>query len=147
MKHVDIYITHNMASLKAGRAAYVYVICAGTSRGDATCGEFGVEQDVTVNRINLYALRSALGNFTKPAEITVYTDSSVVAGAFNCGNLDTWIKNGFHTARGQMVSNADLWHEVADRTCRHIMNAVLTKEHLYTGWAHEALLKKYGKAQ
>lgn len=38
MKHVDIYITHNMASLKAARAAYVYVICADTSKGNAACG-------------------------------------------------------------------------------------------------------------
>lgn len=147
MKHVDIYITHNMASLKAARAAYVYVICADTSKGNAACGEFGIEQDVTVNRINLYALRSALGHFIKPAEITIYTDSPVVAGAFNCGNLDKWIKNGFHTARGQLVSNTDLWRSIADRTCIHIINAVMTKEHAYTDWAQKTLLQKYGNAQ
>ncbi len=71
MKHVDIFITHNMTSLKARRAAYVYVIYALTSKGDATCSAFGMEQNVTVNRINLYAFCSALAHFTNPAEITV----------------------------------------------------------------------------
>ena len=36
MKHVDIFITHNMTGMKAERAAYVYVISAGTSKGEAT---------------------------------------------------------------------------------------------------------------
>lgn len=58
-----------------------------------------------------------------------------------------WIENGFHTARGQMVSNADLWRGIADRTRIHIMNAVLTKEHAYTDWAQKILLQKYGNAQ
>jgi ribonuclease HI len=113
MKHVDIFITHNMTSLKARRAAYVYVIYALTSKGDATCSEFGMEQNVTVNRINLYAFCSALAHFTSPAEITVYTDSSVLASAFNCGNIDKWQKNGFQTARGRPLANADLWCRVA----------------------------------
>ena len=56
MKHVDIFITHNMTGMKAERAAYVYVISAGTSKGEATYTGFGVQQDATVNRINLAAL-------------------------------------------------------------------------------------------
>ena len=147
MKHVDIFITHNMTSLKARRAAYVYVIYALTSKGDATCSEFGMEQNVTVNRINLYAFCSALAHFTSPAEITVYTDSSVLAGAFNSGNIDKWQKNGFQTARGRPLANADLWRRAAQLIQGHLVSAVLTKQHQYTSWAETELIRKYGCAQ
>lgn len=147
MKHADIFITHNMISLKAGYAAYVYVIRADTSRGGATCGGFGTGQDVTINRINLLALRSALKRFRNPAEITVYTDSSTVAGAFNCNNIKSWTENGFKTARGRPLANADLWRSVSDLSRKHLINAVQTRCHKYTSWAEDELRKKYGRAQ
>jgi len=147
MKHADIFITHNMVSLKAGYAAYVYVILADTSRGEATCGEFGTGQDVTVNRINLLALRSALKHFHKPAEITVYTDSSTVAGAFNCDNIKSWRENNFKTARGRPLANADLWRGVSDLSRIHLINAVQARRHVYSNWAEDELMKKFGRAQ
>lgn len=147
MKHADIFITHNMITLKAGYAAYVYVIYADTSKGGATCGEFGTGQDVTVNRINLLALRAALRHFRSPAEITVYTDSATVAGAFNRDNIKAWRENGFKTARGRPLANADLWRSVSDLAQRHLVNAIQTKSHKYTNWAEEELRKKYGRAQ
>lgn len=147
MKHADIYITHNMANLKAGHAAYVYVISAHTSKGEATCGEFGTGQDVTVNRVNLLALRSALKHFRIPAEITVYTDSSTVAGAFNCDHIKQWRANGFKTAGGRPLANADLWRSVAGLTQKHLVNAVLTRHHTFSNWAEDELRKKFGRAQ
>lgn len=147
MKHADIYITHNMTNVKAGYAAYVYVISAITSKGEATRGEFGTGRDVTVNRINLLALRSALGHFPNPAEITVYTDASTVAGAFNCDHIRHWRENDFKTARGRPLANADLWRSVADLTRKHLVNAILTRHHTYSDWAEDELRKKFGKAQ
>ena len=147
MKHVDIYITHNMTSMKCRSAAYVYVICTATQRGDATYTEFGTEYDTTVNRINLSALSSALAHFRRPAEITVYTDSSTVAGAFNCGNIRKWKGNGFQTARGKPLANEDLWRRVAVRAQGHLVTAILTNRHQYTNWAVDELKKKFGSAQ
>lgn len=147
MKHADIFITHNMTGLKAGHAAYVYVIYADTSKGGAECGEFGTGQDVTVNRINLLALGAALKHFREPAEITVYTDSSTVAGAFNRGSIMQWRQNGFKTAKGKPLANADLWRGVAGLARGHLVNAVLTRHHQYTNWAEDELGKKYGRAQ
>ncbi len=149
MKHADIFITHNMTNpcRKAGQAAYVYVIYVDTSKGAATCGEFGRGQDVTVNRINLLALRSALKHFPNPAEITIHTDSPTVAGAFNCNNIQQWRKNGFKTAHGKPLANADLWRSVFDLAQKHLINAIQTRYHVYTNWAEEELLKKYGRAQ
>ncbi len=147
MKHADIYITHNMKNVKAGYAAYVFVISADTTRGEATCGEFGTCQDVTVNRINLLALRAALRHFPKPAEITIYTDSSTVAGAFNCNNIGRWVENGFKTAHGKPLANADLWRGVSDLAQKHLINAVQTRHHTYSNWAEGELARKFGKAQ
>lgn len=149
MKHADIFITHNIVNpcQKAGHAAYVYVIYADTSKGGATCGEFGAGQDVTVNRINLLALRSALKHFPRPAEITIYTDSGTVAGGFNRGSIKEWAKNGFKTSRGKSIANADLWRSVSDLAKKHLINAVQTKSHVYTNWAEDELRKKYGRAQ
>lgn len=147
MKHVDIYITHNLASIKSIRADYVYVICAETPKGEATLVEFGTDWDTTVNKINLSALESALGHFHSPAEITVYTDSPTLAGAFNCGNIKKWRENGFMTAKGKELVNADLWQQVAGQARRHIINAIHTRHHQYTNWAEAELAKKYGKAE
>lgn len=147
MKHADIFITHNMTSLKAGHAAYVYVIYANSSKGEATCGRFGTGQDVTINRINLLALQAALKHFHNPAEITIYTDSSTVAGAFNCGNITQWRKNGFQTARGKPLANADLWRSIAELSQNHLVNAIFTKHHQYSNWAETELRRKYGKSQ
>lgn len=148
MKHADIFITHNITNpcRKAGQAAYVYVIHMDTSKGIATCGEFGTGQDMTVNRINLLALRSALKHFHKPAEITIYTDSATVAGAFNCDNIKVWQKNGFKTAHGKPLANADLWRSVSDLAKKHLVDAIQTRNHPYTSWAETELLRKYGKA-
>lgn len=118
-----------------------------TSAGAATCGGFGTGQDVTINRINLLALRSALKHFRKPAEITVYTDSATVAGAFNCGNIKTWQDNDFQTARKRPLANADLWRSVSDLARGHLIDAIQTKDHVYTSWADTELRRKYGKAQ
>ena len=147
MKHVDIFITHNMTGMKAGRAAYAYVISAGTSKGEATYTGFGVHQDATVNRINLAALKSALEHFHSPAEITVYTDSSTIAGAFNCGNLKAWENNGFQTAKKKPLANAELWRRIAELVRRHLVNVILTRRHQYTDWAERELERKYGKPQ
>lgn len=147
MKHADIFITHNIKSVKAGYAAYVFVISANTSKGEATCGEFGTCQDVTVNRINLLALRSALRHFPKPAEITIYTDSTTVAGAFNCNNIGRWGENGFKTAHGRPLANADLWRGVSDLAQKHLINAVQTRCHTYSSWAEGELMRKFGRAQ
>ena len=147
MKHADIYITHNMTNLRAGYAAYVYVISADTSRGEATCGEFGTGQDVTPNRINLLALRSALKRFPKPAEITIYTDSATVAGAFNCNNIKRWMENEFKTAHGRPLANADLWRSVSNLAQGHLINAVKTRHHTYSNWASDELIRKFGRSQ
>lgn len=147
MKHVDIFITHNMTNMKAKWAAYVYVICAETPKGDATYTGFGTENDVTVNRVNLLAVESALKHFHSSAEITIYTDSSTIAGAFNCNNIKTWEANGFHTARGKPLANVDLWYKVSELTQKHLVNAVMTRQHQFKNWAKDELNKKYGKTQ
>lgn len=147
MKHADIFITHNMTGLKAEHAEYVYVIHADTTMGAATCGEFGSGQDVTINRINLLALRSALQHFHNSSEITVYTDSSTVAGAFNCDNIRQWRENGFQTARGKTLANEDLWRNVSDLAQKHLINAIFTKHHQYSSWAESELRRKYSKVQ
>ena len=63
----------------------------------------------TNNRMELFAVISALGALKEPCIVRVHSDSSYVVNAFNLGWIDAWQKNGWKTADKKPVENQDLW--------------------------------------
>ena len=65
--------------------------------------------DTTNNRMELFAVISALGALKEPCVVEVYSDSSYVVKAFQDDWIGNWQKNGWMTSAKKPVENTDLW--------------------------------------
>ena len=63
----------------------------------------------TNNRMELFAVISALGALKEACQVHVHSDSSYVVDAFNKGWITIWQKNGWKTADKKPGENQDLW--------------------------------------
>lgn len=63
----------------------------------------------TNNRMELFAVISALGALKQSCRVQVYSDSAYVVNAFEKGWLDAWVQRGWKTADNKPVENQDLW--------------------------------------
>ncbi|MCE6952627.1 ribonuclease HI [Cereibacter sphaeroides] len=78
----------------------------------------GGEQLTTNNRMELLAAISALEALSRPAEITIVTDSAYVKNGVTTW-IHGWKKNGWKTADRKPVKNADLWERLDAAQKRH----------------------------
>ncbi len=65
--------------------------------------------NTTNNRMELFAVISALGALKEPCAVDVYSDSSYVVNAFAEDWLGNWQTNGWMTSAKKPVENTDLW--------------------------------------
>ena len=68
--------------------------------------------------MELLAAISALESLTRPAEITVVTDSAYLKNGVETW-LDGWKRNGWRTAARAPVKNEDLWRRLDAARARH----------------------------
>lgn len=68
----------------------------------------GAERNTTNNRMELTAAIEALRAIKRPLPIRLTTDSKYVMDGINSW-LAKWKENGWRTAGGQAVKNAELW--------------------------------------
>ena len=78
----------------------------------------GGEPHTTNNRMELLAAISALESLTRGAAITVVTDSAYVKNGVT-GWIEAWKRNGWRTADGKPVKNAELWQRLDRAQARH----------------------------
>ena len=69
----------------------------------------GYMPDTTNNRMELFAVISALGALKEPCTVSVYSDSAYVVKAFQDDWIGNWQKNGWMTSAKKPVENTDLW--------------------------------------
>lgn len=77
----------------------------------------GSEPRSTNNRMELMAVIRALESITTATQTVVYTDSTYVKRGITTW-IRAWKRNGWLTARGQPVKNADLWRRLDDANAR-----------------------------
>ena len=65
--------------------------------------------NTTNNRMELFAVISALGALKEPCIVKVYSDSSYVVNAFQDDWIGNWQRNGWLTSSKNPVENSDLW--------------------------------------
>ena len=65
--------------------------------------------NTTNNRMELFAVISALGALKEPCIVEVYSDSTYVVNAFLQNWIVNWQKNGWMNASKKPVENSDLW--------------------------------------
>jgi ribonuclease HI len=78
----------------------------------------GGERATTNNRMEMMAVIKGLQALTKPAEITLYTDSRYVLDGATKWILG-WKKNGWKTADKKPVKNEDLWRQLDAEAAKH----------------------------
>lgn len=72
----------------------------------------------TNNQMELMAAISALEALERPAELTIFTDSTYVKNGVT-GWIHGWKKNGWKTSAKKPVKNVELWQRLDAAQARH----------------------------
>ena len=103
-KIIEIY-TDGACSGNPGPGGWAAILRYGTHEKEIS----GSQPKTTNNRMEIFALISALGELKMPCEAHVYSDSAYLVNAFNEHWLDAWQKKNWLNSEGKPVENQDLW--------------------------------------
>ena len=78
----------------------------------------GGEAATTNNRMELMAAIRVLEALTRPAHVTITTDSAYVKNGVT-GWIHGWKRNGWKTSGKKPVKNVDLWQRLDEAQARH----------------------------
>lgn len=124
MKKVEIY-TDGACSGNPGPGGWGAVLLWNGHEREISGGE----KDTTNNRMEVSAVIMALSALKEPCEVTLFSDSAYTVNPFNLGWIRNWETNGWKTADGKDVQNADLWKRLLELTKIHRVTFVKVKGH------------------
>ena len=104
LKTVDIY-TEGACSGNPGPGGWAAVLRFGVNEKELS----GSMPHTTNNRMEVFAVISALGALKERCHVRIHSDSAYVVNAFKQGWIDNWQKRGWKTSDGKPVENQDLW--------------------------------------
>lgn len=108
MFKTHIYLAVDSVTPRETVKKYAYILAMDGKR--KTIGHHGSSKG-TYHNVVLIAVLDALGRFTQNCEITIHSEDCYVLGMLQ-NNLDHWEENGYMTARGKPVRDADLWKQI-----------------------------------
>lgn len=139
---VNMYLETAARGIRRGTGWYGYVLECFDSRGEVhTVQEFKRMDDVTPNQLILIAFCAALNRMTRQSEIVVYTDKLYLRGNYTA-HLPAWKQNGWKTAKGEQVANAELWKQAAELARWHRISFAKDYRHSYKNWMTAELQKR-----
>ncbi len=89
----------------------------------------GAEADTTNNRMELFAVISALECLKEPCEVKLYSDSAYTVNAFEKGWIYEWERSFWKKADNKPVLNDDLWKRLLSLTKTHKVEFIKVKGH------------------
>ena len=89
---------------------------------------YGGDPQTTNNRMELMAAIQALEALRRPAKVSLHTDSRYLLDGITKW-IAGWQQNGWLTAAGKPVKNADLWRRLTEAMSRHEVTWVWVKGH------------------
>lgn len=104
LKHVDIF-TDGACSGNPGPGGWAAILRYGVHEMEIS----GSMPQTTNNRMEVFALISALGKLKTRCDVTVYSDSAYLVNAFNEHWLENWQRRGWKNSEGKPVENQDMW--------------------------------------
>lgn len=104
LKLVDVY-TDGACSGNPGPGGWAAILKFGPHEKEIS----GNMHLTTNNRMELFAVISALGALKQSCRVRVHSDSTYVVHAFEKKWIDAWQKRGWKTADNKPVENQDLW--------------------------------------
>ena len=115
LRHVDIYITHNIRGFKSKNGKYGYILAYTKKNGDLGRREgYGNIGETTQNSIILTAMEEALSRMTESVDITIYQDSMYISNMFVSGTIERWRENGFVGAQNKKIVDFTKWERVSE---------------------------------
>lgn len=79
----------------------------------------GIDYDTTQNRLTLQGITEALKRLNKNCNVAIQTYCDYIANMIENGLPQQWESNGWKTAQGEEVKNADLWQQLATQMKQH----------------------------
>jgi ribonuclease HI len=113
---VDIF-TDGACSGNPGPGGWAAILRAGTREKEIS----GSEPATTNNRMEIMAAIRALEVLTKPAAVTIHTDSRYLMDGGKVW-LPRWKANGWKTADKKPVKNDDLWRQLDAAAAPHTVS-------------------------
>lgn len=113
---VDIF-TDGACSGNPGPGGWAAILRAGTSEKEIS----GREPATTNNRMEITAAIRGLEALTRPAAVTIHTDSRYLMDAATLW-LPRWKANGWKTSDKKPVKNEDLWRQLDAAAAPHKVN-------------------------
>ncbi len=104
LKTVDIY-TDGACSGNPGPGGWAAVLRFGVHEKELS----GSMPHTTNNRMEVFAVISALGALKERCHVRIHSDSTYVVNAFQQHWLENWQRRGWKTSDGKPVENQDLW--------------------------------------
>lgn len=124
LKHVDIY-TDGACSGNPGKGGWAAILIY-KGREKEISGNY---PETTNNRMELFAIISALLQLKEPCEVTVYSDSAYSLNPILEGWIEQWQEKNWKTADKSPVKNVDLWKALLIELKKHRVNFVKVKGH------------------
>lgn len=124
MKSVEIY-TDGACSGNPGVGGYCAILVYNGVEKIVS----GFEVETTNNRMELLAVIKGVEALKESCDLTIYSDSQYVVGAFNQGWINTWVSNNWRAADKKEVKNPDLWQKLIKLLENHMVSFVKVKGH------------------
>ncbi len=96
--------------------------------GNAEKELFGGAAETTNNRMELQAVIEGLNALKRPTPVQIVTDSQYVKNGMTQW-IANWKRNGWKTAAGKPVKNADLWQQLDALVANHQVSWKWVKGH------------------
>lgn len=133
LKHIDIYIESDIPPLKRQAGKYGYVLAYINKNNELKTAEgYGSVQSATQNSIALDAMAEALERMRETAEITIYVNSSYVAGMFASGTLEKWQQNGFFNSKNKKIVDYPKWERLSNLVRKNVVSVIYVPHHEYS---------------
>ena len=104
LKAVDIF-TDGACSGNPGPGGWAAILRYGQHEMEIS----GSMPQTTNNRMEVFAVISALGKLKTRCHVTVHSDSAYLVNAFNQHWIDNWQRRDWKNSEGKPVENQDLW--------------------------------------
>lgn len=134
MQHVNIVTRSGIKSVKPQSGAVGYVLETQTPKGPATLSRVFSVSGQTANASELTALIEALKRLREPCALTIYTESTYIAGAITQHWPDKWEAADWRTAKGKNVANKELWQELMRLLKEHEVSFDTENDIGYQSW-------------
>ena len=131
---VKIYTITTKMGPRTKLGAYGYLMEAETGKGPVTVHKFTAVRGMKKLEAEMKAIIEALQRMKKPSQLQIYTDSGMIVSGFNRGWMEKWEKNGFQTAKGELVANAGEWMELEELLEPHQFEIIYSQKHPYHEW-------------